>query len=227
MTKHRKPIIGITPDIYDRSGVETWRVAGAYADCVSRAGGVPVVLSPMVEHVRTQLGMVDAAVLTGGDDPIMEDFGEATHAEAVRVLPKRQEFERALLDCLHEDARDVPVLGICLGMQYMGLCAGGKLDQHMPETTPTAGDHWEEPHRVACAHSAWSFGDGEVFSKHRQAITDEGALEVLARAHDGVIEAVGDPVRRFWVGVQWHPERTNNAGLGQAIFDALIGAARG
>ncbi len=224
MASGRRPIVGITPDIYDRDGMPTWRVAHTYARCVSRAGGVPIVLAPMAEHARDQLALLDALVSTGGDDPIMEDFGAPTHGASVRVIPERQAFERALLGLARE--RGLPTLGVCLGMQYMALLAGGELDQHLPETTPTAADHWEKTHEVRPDHDAWAFGSGAILSKHRQAMRDPGDLAVLARAHDGVIEAVGDPAGRFWVGVQWHPERTAFDPLGQALFDALVKAAR-
>ena len=233
-TTHAKPVVGITPDIYlrdvgpedNRSVMPTWRVAQTYARCVSAAGGVPIVLSPMAEHAAAQVGMIDALVMTGGDDPIMEAFGGETHPGVTRVVPERQAFERAVLACAADDPRDLPVLGVCLGMQYMTLSAGGAIDQHMPETMATAADHWDRDHEVAGTDDAWAFGDGVIHSKHRQAMTDAGSLRVLARAHDGVIEAVGDPARRFWVGVQWHPERTADAGLGQALFDRLVSCAR-
>ena len=95
-------------------------------------------------------------------------------------------------------------------------------DQHMPETTPDAGRHWEASHEID-PEPGWAFGPGSVHSKHRQAVTDPGSLTVLARADDGVIEAVGDPSRPFRVGVQWHPERTEGP-LGQPLFDALVAA---
>jgi putative glutamine amidotransferase len=226
MGKTNTTVVGITPDIYDRDGRPTWRVAETYARCVDAAGGVPIVLAPMAAHAAAQAGLIDALVSTGGDDPIMEDFDTPTHPEAVRVMPERQAFERAILD--EAWARGLPTLGVCLGMQYMTLRAGGTLDQHMPETTPSAADHWERTHRVEGAHDAWAFGSGEIHSKHRQAMRDAGSLAVLARAHDGVIEAVGDVdgERPFWIGVQWHPERTPFAGLGQDLFDALVRAAR-
>ena len=231
---HAKPVVGITPDIYLRETgpayaprvMPTWRLAETYARCVSAAGGVPIVLSPMADHAAEQMEMVDALVLTGGDDPIMEELGEATHPEAVPVVPQRQSFERAVLGWALADARDLPLLGVCLGMQYMTLAAGGTLDQHMPETTPSADDHWDRDHTVSGADDPWEFGDGVVHSKHRQAMADPGSLRVLARAHDGVIEAVGNPERRFWIGVQWHPERTAFTGLGQALFDRLVACAR-
>ncbi|USO00103.1 MAG: gamma-glutamyl-gamma-aminobutyrate hydrolase family protein [Phycisphaeraceae bacterium] len=218
-----RPIVGITPDVIDRQGVATCRVATTYAARVERAGGLPVVLTPSMGLVGAYAGWLDAAVFTGGDDPIMEDFGVPTHARAVRVHPARQAFELALIRALRE--RGTPSLGVCLGMQYMGLTAGGSLDQHLPETTPTAAAHWEAIHAIQ-PEPGWTFGGGEVHSKHRQAISDPGSLAVLARADDGVIEAIGDPKARFWIGVQWHPERTRNAALGQDLFDALVRAAK-
>lgn len=222
-TGSRKPVVGITPDIYDRDGRPTWRLAETYANCIDAAGGVPIVLAPIASHAEAQVALIDALVSTGGDDPIMEDFGVPTHRESVRVFPERQAFERAALDAAW--AKGIPTLGVCLGMQYMTLRAGGTLDQHLPETTPSAADHWERTHPVEGVHDAWTFGSGEILSKHRQAMSDAGSLDVLARAHDGVIEAVGDRDHPFWIGVQWHPERTAFAGLGQDLFDALVRCA--
>ncbi|HHN77666.1 MAG TPA: gamma-glutamyl-gamma-aminobutyrate hydrolase family protein [Phycisphaerales bacterium] len=214
------PVVGITTDVYDRDGAPTCRVADAYAACVDRAGGLPVLLPPRSGRADELASMIDAAVLTGGDDPIMEDFGAPTHPAATPVHPMRQAFERALLDALHD--RGTPVLGVCLGMQYMALHAGGKLDQDLPE--PEARMHRDATHEIR-GEGGWPFGDGPVHSSHHQAIADPGALRVLARSDDGLIEAVGDPGARFWIGVQWHPERTEYAPLGQALFDALIRAS--
>lgn len=134
-----KPVVGITPDIYlrqigpadARSVMPTWRVAQTYARCVSAAGGVPIVLSPMAARGGA-LAIVDAVVMTGGDDPIMEEYGVETHRAAVRVVPERQAFERELLACAADDPRDLPVLGVCLGMQYMTLAAGARSTSTCP-----------------------------------------------------------------------------------------------
>jgi len=113
------------------------------------------------------------------------------------------------------------VLGVCLGMQLMALHAGGALDQHLPDSLPTAADHWgRKNHQVA-----GELGSALVQSHHRQAITNAGSLRVAARAHDGVIEAVRDEDRRFYLGVQWHPERTADDGLGSGLIFNLIEAA--
>ena len=82
MTRTR-PRIGITPDLYDRDGVETARCSMAYADMVVKAGGEPVFLCPAA---TPDVSIVDGVVLTGGDDPVMEPFGVETSEHAVRVL---------------------------------------------------------------------------------------------------------------------------------------------
>ena len=168
-----------------------------------------------------------AACDCGGDDPITEPFGVPTHASAVRVKQNRQDYELALLDGLSASRPDVPVLGVCLGMQYMALHAGGRLNQHLPETHGNHAEHWDHEHELCPtseAVAAIRLPGGASWARHRQAIEDAGTLAVSARAHDGVIEAVADANRPFYVGVQWHPERTGNRALGQDVFDALVRA---
>ena len=107
-------------------------------------------------------------------------------------------------------------------MQLMGLHAGGKLDQYLPETLNTAAAHWGKKHHDISGE----LGSGEVQSHHRQAMTDAGSLRVVARAEDGVIEAIVDPERAFYLGVQWHPERTEDLHLGYELFERFMKAAR-
>ncbi|MBX3406097.1 MAG: gamma-glutamyl-gamma-aminobutyrate hydrolase family protein [Phycisphaeraceae bacterium] len=230
-------IIGVLPDLAEpRPGSPRMECAMAYADAIVRAGGVPVVLPPVVELIPSQLELCRGVVLTGGDDPRTEMFGEPTHSMAKPMHSRRQEYEVALLRAL-ESRPDVPVLGVCLGMQLMALCAGGRLNQHMPDDVPTAADHAgnaQHPLRIEAGDHALSrcMADGggqscPVTSHHRQAVRDAGRLRVVARAPDGVIEAIDDPARPFYLGVQWHPERTAHAGAGLALFEALVAAARG
>jgi putative glutamine amidotransferase len=110
-------------------------------------------------------------------------------------------------------------------MQMMALHAGGRLDQFMPDTTPTHREHWDAVHEVRSLDGAMLSG-GAVHSRHKQAVSHPGSLATLAVAHDGVIEAVHDPARRFYIGVQWHPERTGDGPLGLGLFARLIAAAR-
>jgi putative glutamine amidotransferase len=248
MASDSRPIIGITPDVAEpKPGSVRAECSLAYCRAVAEAGGMPVILPPVVTLIPAQLELCRGFVLTGGDDPRMEVFGDATHAAAKPMHAARQEYEVALLRAL--EARNAkPVLGVCLGMQLMALCAGGKLNQHMPDDVATASDHAANARHsvratVADGAIAGIFGveegstalergakkgsGGEVVSHHRQAVSDPGRLRVAACAADGVIEAIDDPSRRFYVGVQWHPERTPDEALGAAVFRALVEAARG
>jgi putative glutamine amidotransferase len=167
----------------------------------------------------------DAFVFTGGDDPKTEPFGQPTHPKADVMSQERQAFEVALLEALSLHHPDKPVLGVCLGMQLMALVAGGRLNQHLPDDTPTSEDHLHD-HAHAIVPSCEAIASGEVTSHHHQAVSEPGRLRVSGRAHDGVIESIDDPARAFYLGVQWHPERTPDAPLGRGLFDRLVSACR-
>ncbi len=211
-----RPLIGVTCDLDERG----YRVAPSYAARIREVGGVPVLLPCEVSCAAEYIRRCDGVVLSGGDDPIMERWGAATHPRANPIDPKRQAFEVALLEAL-DDHPGTPVLGICLGMQLMGLHRGGELVQYLADMLPSADTHWPKT-----AHAIdGDLGAGVVHSHHRQALVDPGLLAVVARASDGVIEAVRDDHRSFFLGVQWHPERTDDEGLGPGLFRALVTAA--
>jgi len=230
----QRPRIGISMDVDpERSFVRL-----PYIDAVVNAGGVPILLapaaasvpaaSPISSSVRSTgpslcdelLRLCDALLLTGGDDPRTEAFGEPTHPRATPIEPRRQAFDLALL--ASADARpELPVLGICLGMQMMALHAGGRLDQHLPDHGDRYAIHWgKQKHDVV-----GELGSGVVTSHHRQAVTDPGRLAVVAEAHDRMIEAVRDRDRAWYVGVQWHPEITDDRRLGGELMASFVEAA--
>ena len=207
-------------------------VSRAYVASVTGAGGTPVLLcpvpgpgEPVEETARRHAELCDAFILSGGDDPATEEYGVPTHPKAKRVHPDRQRYEEALLEALADEHPDKPVLGVCLGTQMMALAAGGTLNQHLPDDLVTAPDHAE-----GAIHPVWSVVDdgivleGKVTSRHHQAVMDPGELRVVAVAHDELIEAVEDPERRFYLGVQWHPERTSAEAMGLSLFRALVEA---
>jgi putative glutamine amidotransferase len=213
-----RPLIGITAD----ANAEKYLVGRAYAAMVTQAGGAPLILPCIRECVADYLRIADGIILTGGDDPVTTHWGIPMHPKATPVDPERQVFELALLEAL-KPLREKPVLGVCLGMQMMGLHAGGTLDQHLPDTLPTADLHWNK-----CNHEIiGELGGGAVHSHHRQALTDPGRhMKVIATSPDGVIEAIRHDDRPFYLGVQWHPERTSDAQLGLGLIQKLIDAAR-
>lgn len=230
-------IVGLTCSL-DEKDV---KLRSAYLRAVTAAGGVPILLAPpgppevcpdvrLREIVRAQLDLCDAVVLTGGPDARTERYGAATHPAAVPMHPDRQRYEEALLAAIDE-RRSLPALGVCLGMQMMALHAGGELNQHMPDDTPTHSDHAADhihtitPLQDTLLASLVSRSPGcGVASHHHQAVRSPGRLRVVARAHDGIIEAIDDPSRPFYLGVQWHPERTTSEALGVEVFRRLIAA---
>jgi len=227
------PLIGITANVDERS----FNVRRGYADAVLAAGGLPVLLTPPdpaiadpITIARDVVARLEGFVFTGGADPRTEAYGEPTHPLATTVHPHRQAFEEALLRAL-DARRDTPVLGVCLGMQMMTLHAGGALHQHLPEILETAPDHTEDrTHRIKIIAPDPVLTAGEVNSNHHQGVRDvggAGTLRVIGVAHDGVIEAVRDPARPFYLGVQWHPERMGEGLLGWGLFRALVDRARG
>lgn len=227
----RQPLIGITVDHSTESG--RFQVAVAYVDAVSRAGGLSVLLPCVPDLAGAYAARCDGLVLTGGVDPRTEAFGEPTDPRARPMDPRRQTFELALLAA----AETMPascVLGICLGMQLMGLRAGARLDQYLPDACPGAAIHEGLSRHAVRLHVRDSVISADpstaptVLSNHRQALADPGRLRLVATAADGVIEAIDDPARRFYAGVQWHPEREAEAtSLSQGLFDRLVQAAAG
>lgn len=230
-----RPFIAITCAVDEKSSTSR----RAYADAVVRCGGLPVLLPVPAMSVDVDpladsyVAAFAAFIFSGGDDPDTRVYNQPMHPSAKLVAPERQRFEEALLRAL-DRRRDTPALGVCLGMQMMSLHAGGILNQHLPDNTPTHEEHTKDhAHEVriegpaaAAAPIRLPAQGTKVASWHHQAVSDAGRLAVFARAHDGVIEGVFDPTRPFHVGVQWHPERTNDQAGGDDVIRALVDAAR-
>ena len=232
-----RPIIGITVDNRDDSAASgVYESTIAYSRAITRAGGVAVLLPHEAQCAARYVELCDGLVLTGGVDPRTEAFGEPTHPLARPMDAARQAFELALLKAI-DDAAARAVLGVCLGMQLMALHRGGRLDQYLPDTLAQPQVHSgdarhaieiEVDDSVVVAGEPAPRGGWTVVSSHRQAVADPGSLRTVARAADGVIEAIDDPDRRFYAGVQWHPERAaanDPVSINQGLYDRLVGAS--
>lgn len=224
----QKPLIAITPDIVEPSaGKVRMQSSVRYVDAVANAGGMPVVLSPIEALIPEQLRRFDGFVLTGGDDPRMEPFGGVTHPGTTSLHPRRQAYETTLIRALLESP-EVPVLGICLGMQMLALCAGGELDQYLPDHLASADQHrYDAVHPVEPRGGTW-LSAGSVTSYHKQAVrVCPSGFRVTAESPDRVIEAIEstNPHASFCLGVQWHPERTADRNLGLGVLERFVSAA--
>ena len=239
-TVARRPIIGITvPPVASADAGDLGR-GMLCAAAVSRARGIPV-LVPAVGRpgeAADLVGRIDALVVTGGRRLPPRFFIEHPRPTLGQTDPERYRFERALI--LSACEREVPVLGICRGMQTLNQALGGTLVRNLALDWPGALKHRQASpasrptHRIRVApHSRLSAAVGRRHARvntfHLQAVETPGAgLEAVAWADDGVIEAIearrGDP---FLVGVQFHPEvlaQKDRRWLG--LFRALIAAAR-
>ncbi len=233
------PTIGITVDNRENTAASNiYESTIAYSRLVAQVGGVPVLLPHEPQLAKRYAALCDGFIFTGGVDPVTEPFGEPTHPAARPIDPRRQAFELALYAAVDEQP-DKPVLGICLGMQLMALHRGGKLNQYLPDTLPTADAHKDRKrHGLVLADydsvlrqlapQGRTAGriDMTVVSHHQQAVADPGTLRVIAHSPDGVIEAIDDPTRPFYIGVQWHPERGGPGPFNASLVAELVSRAR-
>jgi putative glutamine amidotransferase len=236
-----RPLIGIT---IDRAADPDWR-EGRYqtgvfiSRSVTRAGGLPVLMTPQPELAAQYADTCHGFVFTGGLDPDTAEFGEPMHPKARKMDAQRQAFELVLLDELNkrsgergEPGAGVPVLGICLGMQMMALHAGGSLNQYMPDTLDNPALHQggaSHAIHLTVSDSALEPSDEAIHSAHQQAVQDPGKMRVIATAPDGTVEAIdGRPMdaERFYLGVQWHPERGGDGPTNLGLFYRLMEAVR-
>ena len=234
----RRPVIGICSAI-ESARWGAWEVLcnlspRTYSLAVQRAGGIALLLPPddgVAEAPDQVLDLLDGLVLAGGSDVDAGTYGARPHAETKGTRPERDRFELALGHRALE--RDMPLLGVCRGMQMLNVVRGGTIDQHLPDSVG------HEDHR----HTPGVFSDHEVRldpgsrvaevvgvertavkSHHHQGIEElgEGVVASGWGDDDEVVEAIEVPDRRFALGVLWHPEEDEQS----RVIGALVDQAR-
>jgi putative glutamine amidotransferase len=206
------------------------RTLVGYCDPVAAAGGLPLVAPLLGEPhlVDEALDTVSGVLLIGGPDYHPDAYGG--RPQPAQQLMDRRRHDADLLLARATLRRDLPVLGICGGLQCLVIATGGALVQDLPSDWPQAVPHQDARHAIACvpgSRLAALVGDGAVNSFHHQAADPQrlGGWRATAHAGDGVIEGIeGDG--RFRIGVQWHPERMPDSEASRALFAALVTAAR-
>ena len=227
------PVIGITT-YREQARWGVWdEVAdvlhAAYARTLEAVGAAVVLLPPGPPATASAvLSRVDGLVVAGGADVDPARYGEQPGPQTTVVRPDRDAWELALLD--EAARRDLPTLMVCRGMQLEAARVGGRLDQHTPDVV---GDDRHSPGGDSYGEITVSTVPGttvaaligpeqQVRCHHHQSVREHPGLVVAARAGDGTVEAVEHPGRRYWIGVQWHPETLADIGL----FQGLVAAAR-
>lgn len=232
-----RPLIGLTA--YSEpaswgvwSQLPTTLLAASYSAHVYAAGGQPLLIPPYEAMTGADaddlVARLDGLLLSGGVDVAPETYGAQRHPSVQASRPDRDATESLLAGTARQ--RDLPLLGVCRGMQVMAVAAGGSIDQHLPDTLghtehlPTLGEFGTHPvTTVEGSLLARIIGArADVASYHHQGVASHPGYTVSAHADDGTVEGLEDPSLRFCVAVQWHPEMGEDSG----VFAALVEAAR-
>jgi putative glutamine amidotransferase len=231
------PTIGITT-YHKNADWRGWSEEGAllpwpYVTSVRAAGGRPVLLPPGGDAAEAEatVAVLDGVIIAGGGDIDPAIYSAPRHPATTGIMPDRDAWELAIAEAAVRT--DVPLLGICRGMQVLNVVCGGTLHQHIPDLVgheahsgPVNGYGLHKV-RVTGGTTVQSILPGgeyfDVPTHHHQAVDSIGdGLIAVAWADDGIIEAVeAAPAGNFLVGVQWHPEQ----GEDMRLFRALVAAA--
>jgi putative glutamine amidotransferase len=234
----RRPVIGLCAAIEDVT-YRVWNDAAvmlprAYTDAVARADGLPLLLPPddaVAEHPDELLDLLDGVLFAGGSDIDPLTYGSPPHPSVTGTDPARDRFEVALAHRALE--RDLPLLGICRGMQLLNVATGGTLVPHLPDALNSE-RHRLEPgvfseHEVrlepgSLAAEAIGAERTTVKSHHHQGVGElgEGLRATGFSDDDDIVEAIEQPERRFALGALWHPE----VDVRSRVIGAFVESAR-
>ena len=241
-----KPIIGVTPDFnpgdcQDMGGKEpTYFLRARYTQAIEDAGGIPFILPlmPDVAAWRRIISQVDGLLITGsGADLAPENYGQKQRYKFKCMSTERTTLELGVSRVAHK--ADVPMLGICGGMQSIAVALGGTLFQdinsqiknsipHQPICSATKMTHSIQIEARSLLRRIAGKATIQVNSSHHQSVKNvPSCLRTTAVAPDGIIEAIEAPDKHFLLGVQWHPEFLyERHSIQKKLFRALIKAAQ-
>ena len=224
-----QPVIGITGNYEDN----ICKLSHGYFQSVVEAGGVPMIIPP-VEDANTlvnTLDRIDALILSGGGD-INPLFGGDEPSPRLRGINQKRDLPELMITRLAYN-RQIPILGICRGIQALAVALGGKVAQDISIQANVKhsqdADRAEQTHSIKIAedsilHSLYGEEKIYVNSFHHQAVKDTGdKFRVVAKSSDGIIEAMESSEYKSIIGVQWHPECLED---GMPLFRWLVEEAK-
>jgi putative glutamine amidotransferase len=207
-----------------------------YLRAIEAAGGIPVVVPPLRSGAAEQLlERVAGVCLSGGPDLDPVAYGAREHERLGPTWRELDDFELALARAA--DARDLPILAVCRGLQALNVARGGTLHQHLPDVVGEEISHRQDEPAADATHWVTFTADSQlrrilgrgrtkVNSFHHQAVDQLGdRLVVTGRARDGTVESIEATDNRFVIGVQWHAECMVARADQAALFRAFVEAA--
>lgn len=227
------PIVGITT--YSRSQTGEYCLNGSYIDAVQAAGGIPILLPPNQLDPASILDAVDGLIFSGGGDINPELYGGLLDRTVYAINAERDNFELALAKLALKS--DIPVLGICRGMQILNVASGGSLVIHVPDAygdevshgsgiPPRAIEHPIEINPTSRLAKIMGTTSTTVVSWHHQAVRKiTSDWQIVAEASDTLVEAMEHQNHPWMIAVQWHPEMSPKCAENSRIFPALVAAA--
>ncbi len=227
-----KPIIGVMP-LWDEERNSIWMLPG-YVDSIRECGGVPIIfpLKASREDLLQLCGLCNGFLFTGGEDVDPELYNAPRSERCGAKNSDRDMMERLVFDYAQE--RDLPLLGICRGIQIINALCGGTLYQDLPTERDGVSHQMVAPYDRAWHKATVVEGtplsalteslDIEVNSYHHQAIKDLApTLCPMAYSEDGLVEAAYMPEKKHIQAIQWHPELSfKTSDLSRKIFARFI-----
>lgn len=231
----RKPVIGI-PVAHCTEELKTFPRA-LYVESVKKAEGQPILLPPITttEEAQEILCLVDGLLLTGGGDISPLFLGELPKRGIGECIPERDLSEILFAQVALKE--DLPILGICRGIQVLAVAAGGTIYQDLPSECPESIEHKQRAPREFAWHEVHLNESYlgrlieektiRVNSIHHQAVSvlPEGFM-ANAVAPDGIIEGIEKLGAKFCLGVQWHPEAMDKEKNSQRLFQGFVKVAQ-
>lgn len=213
-----KPLIGISTNFMKDKGFVTTTLSQDYSNAVLQAGGIPMPLPAFYDdsYIDEIFLNIKGLLVSGGYDIDPKKYGESVKKNLGIVTPERDDFELKLIEKALQ--KNIPILGICRGLQIINVFFGGNLYQDLPSEVdskqlhafPDGGRDFLSHKVKICDEKIEKIFQGKEFyvnTFHHQAIKNLGKdLLPMAYSDDGLIEGIYSPKYKFLVAVQWHPE---------------------
>lgn len=245
MTKLYKALIGIIADYKEGDNIgyskrPYYAINKSYVDAINISGGTAMIIPYDYEAIDQYLKLIDGLMIVGGHFDISPiRYGENIFHPAVKLNKAREDFEYEIMAKALEK-KNLPIFGICNGMQLIGVINGSKIIQHILDHkgkidheqshNPDFKDYKKPYHDILIKEGTKLFeiiGKKiiKVNSSHHQAIMNtKRDIIIAAKSDDGIIEAIEDSKHPFCLGVQWHPEFLNEED--KKLFASFIEACR-